>query len=124
MRTRAEEAQRAEDDAGDERRLVTRDHRRPLVEGGHRAAQTTVDRAHHVGQLEAGADVQLRREADLDVADTFLLAVLAQLERGALQRLGVGQHGDRVPEAFEVLAQVAITWPEDELAQAVFGLRR
>ena len=71
----------------------------PAVEGLGGAAQPAVHRPHHVRQLEARLDVELGSEAHLEVAHALGLAVLGQLEGGALEGLRVLQDRHRVLEA-------------------------
>ena len=127
----SEEAQRAQDHARREGGLGAGSDLGPPVEGLLRPPDPAVDRPHHVGDLEPRPDVELGREADLEVAHAFGLRVLAQLEGHALEGLLVLEHGHRVAEALEVLGQVAVALAEDlrrrpssvSVGRATFRLR-
>ena len=82
----------------DEARLAARRHLGPRVERQRGAADPGIDGPDDVGEVEPGPDVKLRREPDLHVSHALGLAVLAQLEGRAFERLPVLQHGDGVPE--------------------------
>ncbi len=121
---RRERPQRAQDDARDKARLPPRDNLRPGVVRGGGTPNPGIDGAHRAGEIQSGPDVQLRREPNLDVAHAFGLAVLAQLERRLLERFVILEYRDRVLESLEILAQVGVARPEDELPQPGFGVRR
>ena len=89
---RAEHAERAADDAVLEGRLAAGDDLGAAVVGVARAAQAPVHRRDHRDRVQAGAHVQLRREAHLEVAHALGLVVLGELARDALERLGVLHH--------------------------------
>jgi hypothetical protein len=119
-----EHAQRAGDDAVAERRLAALGDRRRGLVLAPGAAEAAVDRGEHPPHVEPRADMELRREAHLDVAHALGQAVLGELEGDPFERLLVGQHGAGVGEAVEVVGEVAVRLLEHQLEQPLGGLRR
>ena len=67
--------------------------------------------------------MELRRETNLDVSDSFRQTIFGELIRDALERLLVSQHRTGVGETSEILVQVVVSILEDKLAQALRTFR-
>ena len=93
------------------------------IEGVAGPPQPPVDGPDDARDVEARPDVELGGEADLEVADALLLAVLGQLERRALEGLLVLQDRHRVLEALQVLVQVGVAGPEHQRFEPLRRLR-
>ena len=82
------------------------------------AVKPAADGADDLADGEILPAMQLRREADLDVAHALGHVVLGQFARDALQVLGRLQDAAGVDETLQVLRQVLVSALENKLFQA------
>jgi len=68
--------------------------------------------------------VELRCEADLDIANALLDVVPGKLVGRTFERLGILEDGTSEPKAREVLGQRGVVGLEDELVEAFDSLGR
>jgi hypothetical protein len=120
----AEHPHRADDDAVLEGRLCAGRDGRPRVELVSGALEAAVHGPHHHYGVHVLVHVQLRREADLEVAHPLGLIVDRQLIRCTLKGDLALHHADRVAEAAQVLRQVRVAVLEHERPQPVLGVAR
>jgi hypothetical protein len=92
-----------------------------LVPGITGAPQSAIDGGDRLDGIESGMDMELWREANLEVADPFGLVVLGQLGCGPFERFCRLQRRDGVLEPAEVLAQARVAFLEHRLPQPAFG---
>ncbi|OPZ80109.1 MAG: hypothetical protein BWY76_03456 [bacterium ADurb.Bin429] len=90
------------------------------IELGTRALEAAVHRAHHLLKAHDAAHMQLRREADLDIARAVGEAVQGQFIRGAFQRVRRLQYAAGIGEAAQILIQVRVAFAEHRFAEAGF----
>jgi len=79
------------------------------------------DRLEHLAHRQALVDVQLRREAHLDVADILGEVVEGQFVGDAFEVFGLLHHRDGVGEPREVIGQVLVLLFEHDLQQTLGG---
>lgn len=91
-----------------------------LLLGAHEAI---VDGIEHTFQIEVLGGVQHRCKAHLQVADALFDVVTSQFVGDSFQRFWVLEDGTGVLKALEIFFEVGVAILENQLAQALLGLR-
>ena len=112
---RGEESQGAHDDAEMERHVLGAADGGGAVMGALGPLQATADGADDLLQVQLVMDVELRGEADLDVAHALGEVVLSQFAGDALKALGVTHDGARAGKAAQVFGEVGVVFLEYQL---------
>ncbi len=116
----------AGDNAVFEGRLGPAPHLRPAVELLLGPGQAAVEGGHSLDAGQPGVLVELRGEADLDVAHPFGLVVLGELVARPLQGRGGLEDGRGIGESLQIVGQAGILALEDQAPQSglVMGRKR
>jgi len=92
------------------------------VEFGGGAGEAAVDGIHDGFDILMGIDVELRCEADFEVADAFVKVIPSEFVGDAFEGFRILHDGNGVGEALEVFFEAVVAVFEDEVIEAFVGL--
>ncbi len=95
-----------------------------MVVGFRTTLKTVCNSAHNVFHLEFVAHMELRGEADLNIADPLCDVVLRELVGDAFNAFCIAQCGAGVCKPLQVFPQVGVAVFEDQFTQAALFVRR